>query len=108
MNKVPPGMFVGRRVVVTGIAGSGKSTFSRALSEKTGLPIVVLDVHYWMAGWAKPTEAEWREKQPGLLAGEDWIADGNYHGRGSGHSVVDMRIARARARDPGAPGRLRA
>src|ERR1700722_10946948 len=89
MNKVPPGMFVGRRVVVTGMAGAGKSTFSRALSEKTGLPIVVLDVHYWMPGWAKPTEAEWREKQKGLLAGEDWIADGNHHGS------LDLRLKRA-------------
>ena len=82
-------MLVGRRIVVTGMAGAGKSTFSRALSDKTGLPIVVLDVHYWMAGWAKPTEAEWREKQKGLLAGEDWIADGNYHGS------LDLRLERA-------------
>ena len=42
---------VGRRVVVTGMAGAGKSTFSRALSAKTGLPVIHLDVHFWQPGW---------------------------------------------------------
>ncbi|MEL6981599.1 MAG: hypothetical protein AAFO29_04160, partial [Actinomycetota bacterium] len=26
-----------------------------------------------------PTEAEWRDIQHSVLAGDDWIADGNYH-----------------------------
>src|SRR5690348_17332073 len=46
---------VGRRVLVTGMAGSGKSTFSRALSAKTGLPLIYLDLHYWKPGWVKPS-----------------------------------------------------
>jgi adenylate kinase family enzyme len=80
---------VGRRVVVTGMAGAGKSTFSRALSAKTGLPLVVLDKHFWLPGWAEPTEAEWREKQQRLLAGDSWIADGNYR------ATLDLRLERA-------------
>jgi adenylate kinase family enzyme len=32
-----------RRIVVTGMAGSGKSTFSRALAVKSGLPLIHLD-----------------------------------------------------------------
>jgi adenylate kinase family enzyme len=71
------------------MAGSGKSTFSRALSAKTGLPLVQLDVHYWKPGWVEPTEAEWREKQRGLLAGDAWIADGNYH------ETADVPLERA-------------
>src|SRR5262245_24831915 len=70
---------VGRRVFVIGMAGSGKSTFSRALSAKTGLPVIHLDVHYWKPGWVKPSEDEWRQDQRRLLAGEAWIADGNYY-----------------------------
>src|ERR1700716_633836 len=89
MSGIPPAISVGRRVVVTGMAGAGKSTFSRALSAKTGLPVVVLDVHFWLPGWAKPTEGEWREKQKRLLAGDDWIADGNYH------ATLDLRLERA-------------
>ncbi len=80
---------VGRRVLVTGMAGSGKSTFSRALSAKTGLPLIYLDLHYWKPGWVKPADDEWRDKQRTLLAGEAWIADGNYH------ETLDLRLERA-------------
>ena len=79
---------VGRRVLVTGMAGSGKSTFSRALSAKTGLPVIHLDLHYWKPGWVKPSDDEWREKQRTLLSGEAWIADGNYH------ETLDLRLER--------------
>ena len=89
MSDIPRAISIGRRVVVTGVAGAGKSTFSRALSDKTGLPVIVLDVHFWLPGWVKPTEAEWRKKQDGLLAGEEWIADGNYH------TSLDLRLERA-------------
>jgi adenylate kinase family enzyme len=88
MSDIPRAICVGRRVVVTGMAGAGKSTFSRALSAKTGLPVIVLDACFWLPGWAKPAEAEWREKQNRLLAGEDWIADGNYH------ATLDLRLGR--------------
>ena len=80
---------IGRRVVVTGLAGSGKSTFSRSLAAKTGLPVIHLDVHFWKPGWIAPSEGEWREKQRALLAGEAWIADGNYH------ETLDLRLERA-------------
>ena len=80
---------VGRRVVVTGMAGAGKSTFSRALSAKTGLPVVHLDLHFWKPGWVPTPDDEWSEKQRGLLAGEQWIVDGNYH------ETLDLRLERA-------------
>jgi adenylate kinase family enzyme len=80
---------VGRRVLVTGMAGSGKSTFARALSTKTSLPVIHLDLHYWKPGWVKPSDDEWREKQRTLLGGEAWIADGNYH------ETLDLRLERA-------------
>ena len=80
---------IGRRVLVTGMAGSGKSTFSRSLAAKTGLPVIHLDLHFWKPGWVAPSELEWREKQSGLLAGDAWIADGNYH------ETLDLRLERA-------------
>jgi adenylate kinase family enzyme len=86
--KEPSGA-VGRRVLVIGMAGSGKSTFSRALSAKTGLPVIHLDVHYWKPGWVKPSDDEWLDKQRGLLAGDAWIVDGNTQ-RG-----FDLRLERA-------------
>ena len=52
---------VGRRVIVTGLAGSGKSTFSISLAAKTGLPVIHLDLLFWKPGWVAPSETEWRE-----------------------------------------------
>ena len=76
-------------MVVIGMAGSGKSTFSRALSALTALPVIHLDLYYWKPGWVKPSEDEWREKQRSLLAGEAWIADGNYD------ETLDLSLERA-------------
>lgn len=80
---------LGRRIVVTGLAGSGKSTLALALSAKTGLPVIHLDLSFWKPGWVEPSETEWREKQREVLAGDAWIADGNYH------ATLDLRLARA-------------
>jgi adenylate kinase family enzyme len=71
------------------MAGAGKSTFARALAAKTGLGVIVLDVHFWRPAWTEPTEDEWRCQQIGLLAGDDWIAEGNYH------ATLDLRLERA-------------
>jgi adenylate kinase family enzyme len=80
---------VGHRVVVTGLAGAGKSTFSRALAAKTGLPLIHLDLHFWKPGWVEPSDDEWREKQRSLLSDDAWIADGNYH------DTLALRLERA-------------
>ena len=80
---------LGRRVIVTGLAGSGKSTLSIALAARTGLPLIHLDLAFWKPGWVAPSETEWREKQREVLAGDAWIADGNYH------ETLDLRLERA-------------
>ena len=80
---------VGRRVIVTGLAGSGKSTLSIALAAKTGLPLIHLDLEFWKPGWTAPSDDEWRERQRVVLAGDAWIADGNYH------ETLDLRLERA-------------
>ena len=89
VHQCEPVNSVGRRVVVTGMAGAGKSTFSRALSSKTGLPVIHLDLFFWQPGWIAPTDDKWREKQRALLAGDAWIADGNYS------DTLSMRLERA-------------
>ena len=82
-------LVLGRRVIVTGLAGSGKSTFSLALGAKAGLPVIHLDLDFWKPGWIAPSETEWRDKQRGVLAGDAWIADGNYR------ETLDLRLERA-------------
>ena len=80
------GSAVGRRVVVTGLAGAGKSTLSIALAAKAGLPLIHLDLEFWRPGWTAPSEAEWREQQREVLAGDAWVADGNYP------ETLDLRL----------------
>src|SRR3954467_8381808 len=86
MSGAPP--TVGRRVVVTGLAGSGKSTFALALATRTDLPVIHLDLSFWKPGWVAPSEAEWRAKQRDVLAGDAGIAGGNYH------ETLDLRLER--------------
>ena len=83
------GAAIGSRVLVIGMAGAGKSTLSRALSARTGLPVIHLDRHYWKPGWVKPSEDEWRDEQRRLLSGSAWIADGN------DPETLDLRLERA-------------
>jgi adenylate kinase family enzyme len=80
---------IGRRVLVDGMAGSGKSTFSRALSAVTGLAVIHLDVHYWQPGWVEPSDDAWRATQRRLLAGDAWICDGN------DLATLELRLERA-------------
>lgn len=77
------------RVAIVGSGGAGKSTFAKALGERTGLPVIHLDRHYWKPGWIETSRDEWRQRQSELFAADRWIADGNYGG------TFDERFARA-------------
>jgi Adenylate kinase and related kinases len=75
------------RVAVIGSGGSGKSTLSRELGRRTGLPVIHLDHLYWRPGWIEPPEDEWQATHAQLIAGEQWIIDGNYG------STMEPRLA---------------
>ncbi|WP_322817698.1 AAA family ATPase [Tepidiforma sp.] len=71
----------GRRVVVYGPAGSGKSSLARMLGERLGLPVVELDaVYHARPGWQDLSREEFRAAVEGLLAthADGWVMDGNY------------------------------
>jgi adenylate kinase family enzyme len=59
------------------MAGAGKSTFSRQLAAKTGLPLIHLDLHSWGPSWVRVPDDELIEIQRTLLAGQRWIVDSN-------------------------------
>lgn len=77
MSEIYAAPIVGNRIVVTGMAGAGKSVFSQRLSKKTGLPVICLDLHSWNPGWVRVPKEGFIEKQRTLLAGETWIVDSN-------------------------------
>jgi adenylate kinase family enzyme len=70
-----------RRVVVIGIAGSGKSTVARELSERLDVRHIELDSIFWQANWTKLDEDEFEARvRMGTHSG-GWIVDGNYSDR---------------------------
>ncbi len=66
------------RVVIIGSSGSGKSTLARTLGEKTGLPVIHLDQHFWHPGWVETAVPLWQEKIHDMVQQPTWIMDGNY------------------------------
>ena len=66
------------KVIVIGCPGSGKTTFSEKLHQKTNLPLYYLD-----AIWHKPDKthiprSEFDERLHEILKEDFWIIDGNY------------------------------
>ena len=76
-----------KRVIVIGCPGSGKSTFSRALSKKTNLPLYHLDMMYWNEDGTTVEKAEFTDSLDNILKKEEWIIDGNYA------STMEKRMA---------------
>lgn len=69
-----------KRILVIGSGGSGKSTFAIRLAERSGLPLIHLDAHYWRPGWVEPTKGDWAADIEQLISGDQWIMDGNFGG----------------------------
>jgi adenylate kinase family enzyme len=82
------GIFM-RRVLILGSGGAGKTTFSKLLSAKTGLPLIHLDSFFRNPGWGESGKAEWRQKVQELCLQSEWIMDGNYSG------TIDIRLKRS-------------
>src|ERR1700722_5760624 len=67
-----------RRIVIVGCSGSGKSTLARKLARQLGLPVVHLDVLYYLPGWKKSSLAEFRARVAAAHGGDAWISEGNF------------------------------
>jgi adenylate kinase family enzyme len=66
----------GRRIVVVGNSGSGKTTMARALAGLLGIPHVELDSLFWGPNWTP--RADFGERLQEAAAGDAWAADGHY------------------------------
>ena len=76
-----------QKVMVIGCPGSGKSTFSRALRDRTGLPLYYLDMLYWNADKTTVQREVFRTRLAKILEADAFIIDGNYH------STLEMRFS---------------
>lgn len=65
-----------RKILVTGNAGSGKSTLSKKIAHKMGIEVHSLDKIVWQPGWKK-TKKVHRDKQiKALVSKKTWVIDG--------------------------------
>ena len=67
-----------KKAMVIGCPGSGKSTFSRALAEATGLAAYHLDMLFWNADKTTVDSAEFHRRLTEVLEKPEWILDGDY------------------------------
>ena len=76
-----------KKIIVIGCPGSGKSTVSRALHNKTGIPLYHLDMMYWNADKTTVEKSVFLERLSAVLEKDEWIIDGNYG------STMELRMA---------------
>ena len=76
-----------KKVIVIGCPGSGKSTVSRALHNKTGIPLYHLDMMYWNADKTTVEKSVFLERLSVVLEKDEWIIDGNYG------ATMELRMA---------------
>ena len=76
-----------KKIIVIGCPGSGKSTVSRTLHNKTGIPLYHLDMMYWNADKTTVEKSVFLERLSAVLEKNEWIIDGNYS------STMELRMA---------------
>ncbi len=67
------------RILIIGNAGSGKTTFAKALARDLQLPIVHLDKLYWTGTWEHLRREEFDIALQAELEKPQWIIDGNFN-----------------------------
>jgi adenylate kinase family enzyme len=67
-----------RRIVVVGTSGSGKTTMTRALSQRLGVPHLELDAINWGPGWTQAPRDVFRAQVDAATDAAAWACDGNY------------------------------
>lgn len=75
-----------KKIIVIGCPGSGKSTFSKALHDKTGIPLFRLDMMFWNADKTTVEKSVFRQRLSNTIQKDEWIIDGNYG------STIELRL----------------
>lgn len=79
----------GRRILVAGVTGVGKTTLAAALARRLRIPHIELDALNWGPQWTPAPVDRFRAGVAAAVQQEGWVVDGNYS------SVRDLVLARA-------------
>jgi adenylate kinase family enzyme len=77
------------RISIVGASGAGKTTLARAAAARLQVPHIELDALFHQPGWTELPRAEFRAVVAERVAGDAWVACGNYS------AVQDLVWARA-------------
>lgn len=80
------------RILIIGMSGSGKSTFSNKLGKALNREVIHLDKVYYPHPFRwehTQSRDEWKQTVRDLVYKEKWIIDGHYN------STLDIRVPRA-------------
>jgi Adenylate kinase and related kinases len=80
---------LGKRIMIIGSAGSGKTTLSDKLSKILDIEVIHLDRLYWKPNWTITPEEEWKMVMEEACNKDSWIIDGNYR------KTIEMRLSKA-------------
>lgn len=67
-----------KKAIVIGCPGAGKSTFSKKLSEISGLPLYHLDMIWHKKDKTNVSREEFDIALKNIMSKQEWIIDGNY------------------------------
>lgn len=65
-----------RRVIIVGISGTGKSTLSRLMHEKTKIPLFHMDSIIWGNNWQEKVSSEVTREINAITKADEWIVEG--------------------------------
>ena len=70
---------LGKKILVLGSPGSGKTALSTSISQIYKIPVYHLDDLYWHENWERGEEKEFAEHLQKIIMSKCWVIDGNYY-----------------------------
>jgi len=67
-----------KRIAVVGTSCSGKTRLARDIAKALGIRHVEMDELFWLPNWQKRSKDEFCGCLRDIVAGEQWVMDGNY------------------------------
>ncbi len=81
------------RIWIVGVPGSGKTTLAARLARLQGVAPVHMDELHWLPGWQERAAEETAALLAERVAGERWVAEGNYgHFRSRHMDRVELTV----------------
>ena len=74
--QIPAGKIM-KKIVVFGMPGAGKSTWSLKLSNNTGIPVYHIDQFFFTNNWERRPAEDFIKSKQEIMQKDSWILDGN-------------------------------